>query len=112
MIGMSNRITLSKKTGKMGMIILIPVFVLFFHGYTEAQTMKIIDTNSDNKKMQGAERTVTGIANPYGTQITTTTRRDSDGDGVYDNEDLHPTINEYFIVKDDNLNGIDDRYEQ
>lgn len=39
-------------------------------------------------------------------------RYDSDGDGLYDDEDTHPEINEFFIVKDDNLNGIDDRYEQ
>jgi len=44
--------------------------------------------------------------------LTTITRHDSDGDGIYDDEDPHPTINEYFIVVDDNLNGIDDRYEQ
>jgi hypothetical protein len=46
------------------------------------------------------------------TTVTTTERVDSDSDGIYDDEDPHPTINEYFIVKDDNLNGIDDRYEQ
>ena len=40
------------------------------------------------------------------------TKHDSDGDGIFDEEDAHPTINEHFIVKDDNLNGIDDRYEQ
>lgn len=41
----------------------------------------------------------------------TTVRHDSDSDGLYDDEDAHPTINDYFIVKDDNLDGIDDRYE-
>lgn len=49
-------------------------------------------------------------------QIVTTTkeipRHDSDGDGLYDDEDPHPTINEFLIVKDDNLDGIDDKYEQ
>jgi uncharacterized membrane protein len=44
--------------------------------------------------------------------ITTITRHDSDGDGLYDDEDTHPTINDYFIVADANLDGIDDRYEQ
>lgn len=39
-------------------------------------------------------------------------RYDSDSDGLYDDEDPHPAINEFFIVKDDNLNGIDDQYEQ
>ena len=39
-------------------------------------------------------------------------RYDSDGDGLYDDEDPHPDINEFLIVKDDNLNGIDDKYER
>ncbi|MDP1883784.1 MAG: hypothetical protein Q8L10_00270 [Candidatus Moranbacteria bacterium] len=39
-------------------------------------------------------------------------RYDSDGDGLYDDEDPHPDINEFLIVKDDNLNGLDDRYER
>jgi hypothetical protein len=42
----------------------------------------------------------------------TTTRHDSDGDGLYDDEDPYPTINKFYIVSDANLNGIDDRYEQ
>lgn len=42
----------------------------------------------------------------------TTIRHDSDSDGLYDDEDAYPTINDYFIVKDDNRNGIDDRYDQ
>lgn len=39
-------------------------------------------------------------------------RYDRDGDGIYDDEDPHPDINELLIVKDDNFNGIDDRYER
>jgi len=49
------------------------------------------------------------------TVVTTTKqipRYDSDGDGLYDDTDPHPAINEFFIVPDKNLNGIDDRYEQ
>lgn len=44
--------------------------------------------------------------------ITTTTRFDSDGDGIFDEEDEFPTINNYLIVKDENRNGIVDEYEQ
>lgn len=49
------------------------------------------------------------------TVVTTTKkipRYDSDKDGMYDDEDPHPAINEFFIVKDENRNGIDDSYEQ
>lgn len=43
---------------------------------------------------------------------TETLWQDGDGDGLYDEEDPHPTINDYYIVSDTNLNGLDDRYEQ
>lgn len=39
-------------------------------------------------------------------------RYDTDKDGLYDDEDPHPTINEFLIISDNNNNGIDDRYEQ
>jgi hypothetical protein len=44
--------------------------------------------------------------------ITEVPRYDSDSDGIYDDEDAYPNINDFLIVKDDNLNGIDDRYEK
>ena len=50
--------------------------------------------------------------------VTTTTQQkittvlvDSDGDGLYDNEDPHPSIPEILIVYDDNRNGIADHVE-
>lgn len=66
------------------------------------ETVKKTETVTEYKKLSD---TITQI-------ITTITRHDSDGDGLYDDEDAHPTINDYFIVIDDNLNGIDDKYEQ
>lgn len=42
---------------------------------------------------------------------TTTILKDSDGDGLYDNEDPHPTIPELYIVQDENRNGIADHLE-
>lgn len=42
---------------------------------------------------------------------TTTTLKDIDGDGLYDNEDPHPTIPELYIVHDENRNGITDHFE-
>ncbi|MGB2791236.1 MAG: hypothetical protein WBC29_01650 [Candidatus Moraniibacteriota bacterium] len=44
-------------------------------------------------------------------QEVTTVLTDSDGDGLYDNEDPHPNIPEIYIVNDDNKNGIADRFE-
>lgn len=44
--------------------------------------------------------------------ITTTTRFDSDGDGIFNEDDEFPAINNYLIVADENRNGIDDKYEQ
>ena len=44
-------------------------------------------------------------------QKVTTVLTDSDGDGLYDNEDPHPDIPEIYIVRDDNKNGIADHLE-
>ncbi len=60
----------------------------------------------------------TTLKQPALVPITTTTQQkittvlvDSDGDGLYDNEDPHPSIPEIFIVYDDNRNGIADHFE-
>jgi len=76
-------------------------------------TVKVIDTNPANNTTQKTEYVTVykKLSDTVSTTTDTITRHDSDGDGLYDDEDPHPTINEYFIVKDDNLNGIDDRYE-
>lgn len=73
-----------------------------------------IDTSSDNATAKETETKViyTKLSDTVSTVTTTITRHDSDGDGMYDDEDPHPSINENFIVEDGNLNGIDDRYEQ
>ena len=44
-------------------------------------------------------------------RTTRTTIFDSDRDGIFDEKDKYPGINDFFIVKDDNLNGIVDKYE-
>lgn len=76
-------------------------------------SVKVIDTSPDNNTTQETEYTTVykKLSDTVTTKTDTIIRHDSDGDGLYDDEDPHPTINEYFIVKDDNLNGIDDRYE-
>jgi hypothetical protein len=64
-------------------------------------TVPGIETKTINEK----------ISDTVSRTTTTTTIHDSDGDGIFDNEDKYPNINDNFIVKDINLNGIDDRYE-
>lgn len=44
-------------------------------------------------------------------RLITNTIYDSDGDGVFDPDDPTPNLNDIFIVKDDNANGINDAYE-
>ncbi len=41
----------------------------------------------------------------------TITLKDSDGDGLLDGNDPHPSIPEIYIVEDNNLNGIVDYFE-
>ncbi|MDO8529178.1 MAG: hypothetical protein Q7S18_00740 [bacterium] len=45
------------------------------------------------------------------TSTQTTIIKDSDGDGLIDSEDPHPNIPEIYIVEDNNLNGIVDKFE-
>ncbi len=45
-------------------------------------------------------------------ETVTVIRSDSDGDGILDDEDKFPNVNDYLIVRDDNRNGIVDEYEK
>lgn len=74
----------------------------------------IINTNpSNNTPKQAETKTIYEKLSDTVTKITeTTTQFDSDGDGIFDEQDKNPTINDNYIVKDANLNGIDDQYEQ
>ncbi|MDP1834161.1 MAG: hypothetical protein Q8L11_04510 [Candidatus Moranbacteria bacterium] len=75
---------------------------------------RIINTDPEDEKIEKTEtKTVYTKLSDTVTQTTVTViRHDSDGDGTYDDEDEHPAINENFIVKDADNNGIDDKYEQ
>lgn len=80
----------------------------------EKKAVKIINTNPKNNVAQKSETKTTEVKlSDTVTEKTTVTRKfDSDGDGTFDENDKHPTINDYFIVKDGNLNGIADDYEE
>ncbi|KKR21109.1 MAG: hypothetical protein UT50_C0013G0012 [Candidatus Moranbacteria bacterium GW2011_GWA2_39_41] len=45
-------------------------------------------------------------------QVMQVPLHDSDSDGIYDDQDPYPYINKFFVVSDENLNGIDDTYEK
>lgn len=52
------------------------------------------------------------ISETVSKEVVTTTHKDTDGDGVFDEQDQYPNINDHFIVKDENKNGIVDTYEK
>ena len=68
--------------------------------YEEELQEPTVETSSRQVSTYVSEKTVT------------TTIFDSDGDGIFDDEDQYPQINNHFIVEDENANGIVDEYEQ
>lgn len=51
------------------------------------------------------------ISDTVSQNITTIVTADNDGDGIFDKDDKYPTVNDHFIVVDDDRNGIVDSYE-
>jgi hypothetical protein len=45
-------------------------------------------------------------------ETKTTILNDSDGDGILDKDDSHPSVPEIYIVEDSNKNGIVDKFEK
>lgn len=45
-------------------------------------------------------------------ETKTVTLKDSDGDGILDKDDPHPTVAEIYIAEDSNRNGIVDKFEK
>lgn len=70
------------------------------------------DDEDDDFKETTTEVYSTQISNEVRRETVKNTFFDNDRDGIFDNEDKNPTINDFFIVKDDNRNGIVDEYEQ
>lgn len=112
------------------MLFLSSLFFLFLNdlgsgleNYFRAKTVLAEDDEDDDEEDEEDDEdddfkeTTTEV---YSTQISNEVRRetvkntffDNDRDGIFDNEDKNPTINDFFIVKDDNRNGIVDEYEQ
>lgn len=78
----------------------------------EGRVPTINTSPSNNTSKKTETKTIYEKLSDTVTRITETkTQFDSDGDGIFDEQDKHPTINDDYIVKDTNLNGIDDQYE-
>lgn len=76
------------------------------------------DQEKEVRSDDGSVKQTNTSKEPLLIPVTTTTQQeirtvltDSDGDGLYDNEDPHPDVPELYIVLDDNKNGIVDRFE-
>lgn len=67
-----------------------------------------VTTKTETKKVT----TYVKLPDQVVTKKIVTTIYDSDGDGIFDDTDPTPNINDNFIVKDANANGIVDEYEQ
>jgi hypothetical protein len=80
----------------------------------EDERVPVINTSpSGNTSKKTEYKTIYEKLSDTITRITkTTTQFDSDGDGIFDEQDKNPAINDGYIVKDDNLNGVDDQYEK
>ncbi len=76
------------------------------------------DEDEDEERSEESSETETvvtekiTISETVSKEIITTTRKDTDGDGIFDEEDEHPQVNDHFIVRDDDHNGIVDTYEK
>jgi hypothetical protein len=101
-----------KKFLKFILILLVPaVFVATFY-FAKAED----DENDSEDDYTPKTTTQKATTQPTtSTKVETTTQttvyKDSDGDGILDNNDPHPGIQEIFIVEDKNLNGIVDKFE-
>lgn len=124
-------ITARKKILSVGVLMFILAFSFFvfnisskFNGDFEIKNVLAEDDEDESedegegedeeKEIQKAtsETSYEQISDNVRKETIKTTLFDSDRDGVFDNEDAHPTINDFFIVKDDDKNGVVDKYEQ
>lgn len=74
------------------------------------------DEDDSQQETNQKKKTPAPVGNTTVTTVSeqkiTTVIKDTDGDGLYDPDDPHPTIPEWFIVRDDNHNGIVDTFEE
>ena len=70
------------------------------------------DEKDDEEKSSDSESKTTITYVPVTTIIKRlVTLKDSDGDGIEDPQDPHPSVAEIYVVKDENFNGVVDQFE-
>lgn len=82
----------------------------------EQEDSKDDDDEDEKNDDQKEEETITQTVKLPDKIITKTiieniTKKDSDRDGLLDENDPHPNIAEMYVVNDNNNNGIDDKYD-
>lgn len=70
------------------------------------------DDDDDDEKEETITQTIK-LPDKYITRtiIENIIKKDTDRDGLLDENDPHPSIAEIYIVNDSNKNGIDDKYD-
>ncbi len=69
------------------------------------------DDDSNTEKVTTYETIYVKLSDTVVERATQVPLHDSDSDGLYDDEDPFPYINKFFVVEDNDLNGIEDAYE-
>lgn len=98
--------------------LLLGIFLVIFFVFINLISVSAEDDDEEDEEDEDDDRrtseTYVSQSPEVKTNISTQviTLKDSDGDGILDKEDPHPTVAEIYIVKDDNLNGIVDMFEE
>lgn len=105
--------------------LLLALFLMIYLGISKLAFAEDDDDDDDDRYEQSddreddemsAEKLVDQIIQLPDKYITKTIieniiKKDSDRDGLLDENDPHPEIAEIYIVSDENKNGIDDKYD-
>ncbi|EKD58802.1 MAG: hypothetical protein ACD_56C00048G0003 [uncultured bacterium] len=84
--------------------------------YEQNEDKEDDEDKEDEDDKEDENKTVTEVVRLPDKIVTRTIieniiKKDSDRDGLLDEKDPHPDIAEIYIVKDDDKNGIDDKYD-
>jgi hypothetical protein len=100
----------SKKNKIIPVMVATILFAGFFYAFKEDDERE----DDEYRFPSVTQRAEAATAKPTVTKETntkTTIIKDSDGDGLNDSTDPNPNISEIYIVEDENLNGIVDKFE-
>lgn len=91
--------------------LLLASFLLIYFGISQLAFAE--DDDDDEKSKTQLVDQIIQLPDRYVTKtiIENIIKKDSDRDGLLDENDPHPEIAEIYIVSDENKNGIDDKYD-